>query len=82
MGQTVSPRGAKTELIITVINSTIGPFHIAEILKECSGVSIDLIRRTLKKLQASGQVECLGRGQHAKWQKTDKWKSGNTQLYR
>lgn len=78
LGQTVSPRGAKTEFIISTIKRTPGSFRIADIQKECPGVSIDLIRRTLKKLQASKKVECLGRGQHAKWQKTHKWEIGNT----
>ena len=42
------------------------------------GVSVDLVRRRLKNLRAEGQVECLGRGQQARWQTlTDE--SGTTQ---
>jgi hypothetical protein len=78
VGQTVSPRGAKTELIRGAIERTIGPFRVADIQKKCPGVSVDLIRRTLKNFRAAGQVECLGRGQNAEWQKTDKWELGNT----
>lgn len=35
---------------------------------ECPGVSVDTIRRVLKKLRGE-RVECLGRGQHAKWRR-------------
>jgi hypothetical protein len=33
-----------------------------------------LIRAMLKRLRAEGRVECLGRGQHARWQKTPRRK--------
>jgi Fic family protein len=76
VGQVTSPRGAKTELIIAAIRRSNGPFHVANIQKECLGVSIDLIRRVLKDLRP--QVECLGRGSKAQWQRTEEWKLGNT----
>jgi Fic family protein len=78
VGQTVSPKGAKMELITRAIERMTGPFRVADIQRECPGVSIDLIRRVLKDLRSSGQVECLGRGQNAEWQKTDQWEIGNT----
>lgn len=70
--QVTSPRGAKTEIIIAAIRRANGPFQVANIQKECPGVSIDLIRRVLKDLRP--QVECLGRGSKAQWQRTGKWK--------
>ncbi len=79
VGKIASPRGSKTELVISAINRTVGSFRVADIQKECPGVSLDLIRLALKGLRQSGQVECLGRGQFARWQKTRKWKIGNTQ---
>lgn len=78
VGQTVSPRGAKTELIISRIARISGPFRVADIQRECPGVSLDMIRQVLKRLRASKQVECLGRGQNAQWQKTDRWEMSNT----
>ena len=69
VGQLRSPKGAKTEIIRSAIEKTIRPFRIADIQKECPGVSIDLIRQILKKLRDEGKVECLGRGQSAQWQK-------------
>jgi Fic family protein len=78
VGQTISPKGAKTELITSVIARTAGPFRVADIQRECLGVSVDLIRQILKKLRSTGQIECLGRGQNAEWRKTDQWEIGNT----
>ncbi len=69
VGQIASPRGAKTELIQSAINRTNAPFRIADIQRECPGVSLDMIRQVLKNLRAEGQVECLGMGPRAKWAK-------------
>lgn len=79
VGQIASPRGSKTELVVGAVDRTVGAFRIADLQRECPGVSLDLIRRTLKGLRDSGRVECLGRGQFARWQKTPKWQMGNTQ---
>ena len=73
VGQMTSPRGAKTELVMSAIDGAIGSFRVADLQKQCPGVSVDMIRKVLKALQASGKVECLGRGQSAQWQKTGKW---------
>lgn len=70
VGQTAEPRGAKTELITRAIHKAVGPFTVGDLQRECPGVGLDLIRATLKRLRADGRVECLGRGQHARWQKT------------
>lgn len=76
VGQIASPKGAKTELVMGVIARAGDTFRISDLQKECPGVSVDLIRQLLKKLQASGRVQCLGRGQNAEWQKTRKWQIG------
>jgi len=69
VGQLRSPKGAKTELIRSAIEKMPDPFRIADIHKDCPGVSIDMIRQVLKRLRNEGNVECLGRGQTAQWQK-------------
>jgi Fic family protein len=78
VGKTVSESGTKTAIIKSSIEHRIGPFAIAELQLDCPDVSIDMIRRVLKKLKSEGFVECLGLGQKAKWQKTEKWELGNT----
>ncbi len=72
VGQLKSPKGEKTELITSDIRRVIGSFRVADIQKECPGVSMDLIRRVLKTMRASEKIKCLGRGQNARWQKTEK----------
>lgn len=74
-GQLSSPRGSKTEMIISAIDRSVVPFRVADIQRQCPGVSLDLIRKVLKDLRP--QVECLGRGKDAKWEKTAKWELGN-----
>jgi len=78
LGTLQSPRGEKTSLVLHAIDRAPGPFRLAELRHECPNVSVDMIRRVLKKLQKDGRVECLGRGQNAKWQKTTKWREMGT----
>ncbi|MBI2089043.1 MAG: Fic family protein [Deltaproteobacteria bacterium] len=73
VGRVKSPRGAKTELIVTAIDRFSGEFTLADIERACPGVSRDMVRRVLRDLQRSRKVECLGRGPGAAWRK-----KGNT----
>lgn len=61
-------RGAKTEIVDSIIKKQKLPFTIADIQRECPGVSIDMIRHILKQLRLNGKVKCLGRGKYAKWE--------------
>ena len=75
LGQVPTPRGEKTALIVRAVEQAVGAFRLADLQRQCPGVSIDMIRRVLKNLRAEGRVECLGRGQDAQWRKT---RLGNT----
>jgi Fic family protein len=79
LGQINIPKGEKTNLILRAIDGKTGPFRIAEIQNECPNVGVDMIRRVLKNLRAEKQVECLGRGQSARWRKTGQWQLGNNE---
>jgi len=79
VGQLESPKGEKTALVLQAIDKTLGPFSVAELQNRCPNVSVDMIRRVLKNLRAKHQIECLGRGQSARWQKITNWQLGNTQ---
>ena len=65
-------RMEKAELI-RAIQRAEGTFRVADLQRECPGVSLDLIRATLKKLRTAGRVECLGRGQSAERNKKARW---------
>lgn len=78
VGRVASPRGSKTELVVSEIERAAGTFRAADLQRECPGVSLDMIRRVLKDLQSTRRVECLGRGQNAEWRRVDKLELGNT----
>lgn len=70
VGELSSPRGEKTALILGAVERMTEDFSVSDLLDACPGVSIDLIRRTLKKLRDDGGVECIGLGRNAKWRRT------------
>lgn len=67
-GQIAAPRGEKTALIDAAIRQRSGEFGVSDLQDDCPGVGVDLIRKVLKRLKGSS-VECLGRGQSARWRK-------------
>ena len=56
-----------TEPILVAIAGINDDFSIGDIQTKCPGVSVDMIRKVLKKERAKGMVECLGRGRDARW---------------
>jgi len=73
VGQTKVPRGTKTELIMSAVNSFSGKFTLADLERACPSASRDMVRRVLRELKRIKKVECLGRGPGALWRK-----KGNT----
>lgn len=61
------PRGEKTEIVRQSISKFNAPFHIKELQKHCTGVSLDMIRKVLKDMSDSGEIKCTGRGKTAQW---------------
>jgi Fic family protein len=72
-GQVKSPKGAKTELVKSAIQATASPFTLADLERTCPGVSRDMIRHVLRKLQKDRKVQCQGHGPAAVWRR-----KGNT----
>ena len=69
VGQTKSPRGAKTEFVESSVAGFQKEFTLSDLEKACPGVSRDMVRRVLRDLKQSRQVECIGRGPGALWKK-------------
>jgi len=67
-GQVKAPRGAKTALVEAAIESQAGLFSVADIQQACPGVSLDMIRHLFQRLKGT-KIECVGRGQAAKWRR-------------
>ena len=70
VGQIESPRGEKTALIETAIRQ-LETFSVSDIQRACPGVSVDLIRRTLKVMQDKNEVKCTRKGRSAKWMRVN-----------
>jgi Fic family protein len=68
-----SPRGEKTLLVTEAIYQAPETFQVADIQRQCSGISVDMIRKVLKDLRAEGRVKCLGKGRSAQWKRLGKW---------
>lgn len=63
-------------MIKQAINAFSGKFTLANLERACPGISRDMVRRVLRDVQRSGEVECLGRGPGAAWRK-----KGNKRAY-
>lgn len=68
-GDVKTPRGAKTVLVEAAIDAFPGDFTLADIERNCPGVSRDMVRRVLRDLRKADRVVCLGRGPGATWRR-------------
>jgi Fic family protein len=59
-GDVKMPRGEKQGLVAQAIERTIGPFRVADLQRDCPGVSLDMIRHVLKQLRAEGTSSASG----------------------
>ena len=66
-------RGSKTELVLQAIAKANQSFSISEIRDRCPEVSLEMIRRILKRLRDEKRIESAGRGRNARWRKTGGW---------
>lgn len=69
VGETATPKGAKTSLVLQAIDNWIGPFTLSELEAACPGVSRDMIRKVLKDMKQRQEIDCTGRGPAARWEK-------------
>ncbi len=69
VGEVSSPRGSKTDLVLSAIDQIQGEFTVTQLEHSCPGVSRDMIRRVLREQQQADMVECQGRGPAARWKK-------------
>ena len=62
-------QGAKSAMVLDVLNRMNGEFSISDLRERCPNVGIDLIRRILRQERRFGRLECLGRGPDARWRR-------------
>ncbi len=68
IGDIQAPRGAKTEMVLSILQGLPKEFTLALLEQACPGVSRELVRRILNQ-QKRKSIECIGRGPGAKWTK-------------
>lgn len=70
VGDIQSPRGSKTEMVLSALARLPREFTVAQLEQACPGVSRDMVRRVLAE-QKGKTVECRERGPGAKWEKKE-----------
>lgn len=67
VGETADPRGAKLETVRAAILRRRDDFRIADVERDCPGVSADWVRGVMRKMRDAGELKCLGRGRGTRW---------------
>ena len=70
-GNVKAVRGAKTDIVENAVKAKFGDFGIADIERECPGVSRPMIRVVLEKMRDQGLIKSMGTGRNAKWRRTE-----------
>lgn len=60
-------KGSKTEQIRGAVARRVSTFGIADIERDCPGVSRDMIRHVLRLMRKEGTIDAIGRGRGARW---------------
>lgn len=60
-------QGSKTDQVRAAVSRRLGAFGIADIERDCPGVSRDMVRHVLRQMREDGLVRVEGLGRHAKW---------------
>jgi Fic family protein len=60
-------KGSKTDQVRMAVSRRVGAFGIADIEKDCPGVSRDMVRHVLRQMRSEGLVTVTGHGRGARW---------------
>ncbi len=69
VGAVRKTHGAKTQLIHQAIERRFDPFSISDIVRDCPGVSRDIIRLVLAAMKKEGRLQLQGDGRGAKYRR-------------
>ena len=62
VGTIAKGRGAKADMVRSVVENRLLPVSISELARECPGVSRPTIRRVLERMRDEGSIEAKGKG--------------------
>lgn len=71
VGQIAEPKGAKAELVRSVVRKHRGEFRVSDIERACPGVGREWIRTVLADMKRAGELKCAGRGVAARWSRLE-----------
>lgn len=71
IGQIQQSRGAKTALVLNMIENMPSEFGISDLERACPTVGRDMIRVILNRLRKEGRLRMIQAGRKAKWRKVD-----------
>ncbi len=71
VGQIGGGRGSKSDQVRAAITRRAAAFRIADIERDCPGISRDTIRLVLKAMRQEGTITVDGRGPGARWRRLD-----------
>jgi Fic family protein len=69
VGGLATGHGAKTDIVLSAIDRTMGSFSVSELQAMCPSVSRDWIKIVLGQLKKEGRLTLSGRGRSARWRK-------------
>lgn len=62
-------KGSKSQQVRAAIERRTVPFAISELMRDCPGVSKEMVRHVLRQMRDEGLLVVEGRGRGAKWRK-------------
>ncbi len=64
-------RSAKGDLVRQAVQAQVGPFSLAELHGQLPVMSVQLVKKVLAEMKASGEIRLKGRGRGALWQRIE-----------
>jgi len=62
-------KGSKTQQVRAAVERHVAPFAISELVRDCPGVSKEMVRHVLRQMRDEGLLVTEGKGRGAKWRK-------------
>lgn len=64
-------KGSKTQQVRAAVERRAAPFAISELVRDCPGVSKEMVRHVLRQMRDEGLLVSEGKGRGARWRKVD-----------
>ena len=72
VGRIGTGKGSKTQQVRAAVARRVAPFAISELVRDCPGVSKEMVRYVLRQMRDEGVLVTEGKGRGAKWRKVER----------